>query len=153
MFKINMEELVPLIKEVIDSGAVFRLYPRGESMLPTICQGEDSVDLAKPSELKKYDIVLYQRECGKYVLHRIVNIRGDLCDMCGDNQLEIEKDIPASSIIAFVPYLYKGEKMIDTSDKGYLNKIKILYLKKSGHRLISKIKKLIYPAYRLICKK
>ena len=36
MFKINMEELVPLIKEVIDSGAVFRLYPRGESMLPTI---------------------------------------------------------------------------------------------------------------------
>ena len=148
-----MEELVPLIVEVIESGATFRLYPHGESMMPTIKQGEDSVELAKPNVLNKYDVVLYRRECGKYVLHRIVNIRGDMYDMCGDNQLEIEKDIPKASIIAFVPAIYKGDQRVDTNDEKYLKEVKKLYREKTGQRFIGAIKRFLYPAYKLIFKK
>ena len=42
-----MEELVPLITEVINSGAIFKLYPHGQSMLPTI---EEGVDECNPLE-------------------------------------------------------------------------------------------------------
>ena len=33
---IHMEDLVPIIREVLETGSEFRLYPRGRSMLPTI---------------------------------------------------------------------------------------------------------------------
>ena len=153
MLKLNMKELVPLVTEVIESGATFRLYPRGESMLPTLCPGDDSVDLAKPALLKRYDIVLYKRECDKYVLHRIVNIRGDLYDMCGDNQLEVEKGIPKENIIAYVPAIYKGENRIDTDSQEYLKEIKKLYDKKKRQRIVASVKGFLYPAYKLIFKK
>ena len=48
---IHMEDLVPIIREVLETGSEFRLYPRGRSMLPTIVEGQDSVMLAKPTEV------------------------------------------------------------------------------------------------------
>ena len=74
---IHMDDLVPIIREVLEMGSEFRLYPRGRSMLPTIVEGKDSVMLAKPTEVAVWDAVLYQRAAGQYVLHRIVAEHGD----------------------------------------------------------------------------
>ena len=45
MIEYSLEEYMPLIKEVVESGGEFRLFPRGTSMLPLIRQGRDSVAL------------------------------------------------------------------------------------------------------------
>ena len=65
----SMEEMYPLLREVIDSGGEFRLYPRGTSMLPLIRQGKDSVALVRPEALSRHDICLYRRGNGQFVLH------------------------------------------------------------------------------------
>ncbi len=153
MFKLNMNEIVPLIKEVVSSGATFRLYPHGTSMQPTIRQGEDSVELSSPDNLKVLDAVLYQRENEQYVLHRIVRIHGAYLDMCGDNQLEIEKNVEKFRIIAKVTGIYREEKYISCQDKNLKAEIKKLYRKKIFQRIRSRIIKIIYPIYKAIFKK
>ena len=151
--KVNMSELVPLIREVVDSGATFRLYPHGQSMMPTIKEGEDSVELSAPFDLRKFDIVLYRRNAEQYVLHRIVNIHGDLFDMCGDSQYVIENNISQSDIIAKVTGIFKGEKLVDPYDKEHMKMAEKIYKKKPFQRFVGRIKTFLYPAYKLLFKR
>ena len=75
----HMDDLMPLMKESLASGQSFRFSPRGISMLPMLRQGKDTVTLSPIKEpLKKYDIPLYQRDDGAYVLHRITEVGGNL---------------------------------------------------------------------------
>lgn len=145
---------MPLIVEVISSGASFKLYPNGQSMLPTIVAGEDAVELSKPcGKLKKYDIVLYKRDNGQYVLHRLLKEHGEYYDMCGDNQLEIERNVRKSDVIAVATAIYKGDKCIKTDSSEFVQHAKKLYGKKSVQRAVSRIKGFIYPAYKFIFRK
>ncbi len=141
MAEISISEIAPVIIEVIESGAEFRLNPRGRSMYPTIIEGEDSVVLAKPVNLKVRDAVFYRRENGQYVLHRIVKIHDGLYDMCGDSQIDIEKDVPESCIIAKMTGIYKKDVYFRTDDKEYANKIKIFCHKKAIKRFLYRVKR------------
>ena len=105
----SLAEMMPLIKEALENGQSIRIYPYGISMLPMLRQGTDSVVLSGFEKLKKYDIILYQRENGKYVLHRIVGV-GDTYTCIGDNQFVFEKGISRGQIIAVCSSFTRGEK-------------------------------------------
>ena len=107
--KIPMKELVPVIREVIESGGEFNLFTRGTSMRPTIREGVHSVMLGAPDKIKVGDILLYERENGDFVLHRLVRARGDKLTMCGDNQFILEKGVLRSSVVAKVTAILQGE--------------------------------------------
>ena len=112
MNSFSMEELVPLLQEVIRDGGEFRLYPRGTSMRPLLREGIDSVALVTPPpKRRRGEILLYRRANGQYVLHRLVAFRKDgaLC-FCGDNQRELEWGITEENVIASVCAVYRGEK-------------------------------------------
>lgn len=49
----------------------------GDSMLPILRQGKDLMVISRKPEdrLKKYDVPLYKRDNGQYVLHRILKVR------------------------------------------------------------------------------
>lgn len=148
MEPMRMEDLVPLICEVINSGSEFRLYPRGKSMLPTIVEGRDSVMLALPGELKVMDAVLYRRVNGQYVLHRIVACHAASLDMCGDNQTAIEKNVPRSAVIAKVTGIFKGDRFIPADDPLLQKGLRKLYAKKPAQRFLHAVKRAVYPLYR-----
>ena len=59
---------------------------KGSSMLPLIREGRDLL-IIEPvhGRLKKYDVPLYKRDSGQYVLHRILKVRSDDYVICGDN--------------------------------------------------------------------
>ena len=110
-----LADAIDVIEEILNAGGEFRMYPKGTSMLPLIVQGRDSVVLRKrvesPDEpLKRHDIAFYRRANGQFVLHRVMRVQRNGCyTMCGDNQLELEKDLLPSQIIGYVSQLYKGE--------------------------------------------
>jgi hypothetical protein len=98
--QVTLDELMPLIREQLACGQAVTFFPRGVSMLPLLREGRDSVTLsAPPQRLKKYDIALYQRQNGQYVLHRAVRC-GDTYTFIGDNQFSLEKGIAHNQIIA-----------------------------------------------------
>ena len=114
-----LDDLMPLIREQLNSGASVRIHPRGTSMLPMIREGVDSVVLSKlPQKLEKYDVILYQRKDGQYVLHRLVKV-GDAYTFIGDNQFDKEKGIKHEQLIARVSYFYRENEKISVNKFSY----------------------------------
>ncbi len=115
----KMEEVYPFIEASIKEGGQFVLYPRGTSMNPTIYEGKDCVVLTELKEPKQYDIVLYKRLSGQFVLHRIMKVKNGNYTMCGDNQYIFEKGIKRDQILAVVEEIRKDDGRIFDKNKIY----------------------------------
>jgi len=117
--EMQLDQLMPLIKEQLAAGHNVKFSPRGISMLPMLRQGLDSVVFSPlPEKLKKYDLPLYQRKNGKYVLHRIVKV-GETYTCIGDNQFVLEPGLEHGQMIALVTAFSRGEKMHSVDEWGY----------------------------------
>ncbi len=115
----RLEDLMPLIREALDSGRRVRFSPRGVSMLPMLRQGIDCVTLSPVTgALKKYDLPLYKRENGQYVLHRVIAV-GDTYTCMGDNQFDPEPGLRHEQIIAVVTAFTRGKKEYSVNDWRY----------------------------------
>ena len=106
----RLDDVMPLIKEKLASGHEVTFSPRGTSMLPFLKEGRDSITLkAPPAKLKKYDIPLYQRKNGQYILHRVVRV-GETYTCVGDNQFALEKGVEHSQIIGVCTAVQRNGK-------------------------------------------
>ena len=115
----HLDDLMPLIRESLETGRPVILPPRGTSMLPLLRQGIDSVRLSPvPDKLKKYDLPLYQRGGGQYVLHRIVDVNGTYTCI-GDNQFVLEPGVRQDQMIAVVTHIFRGNREIPVTGIGY----------------------------------
>ena len=116
---VRMEEMLPLIRECLAQGQKVRFAPRGTSMLPMLRQGVDTVVLAPvPERLEKYDLPLYQRKDGQFVLHRIV-AAGETYTCMGDNQFIPEPGLDHGQMIALVTAFTRGEKEHSVDEASY----------------------------------
>ena len=110
---------MPLIKECLAAGRSVRFSPKGTSMLPMIRQGIDKVVLSPlPNKLKKFDLPLYQRKNGQYVLHRIIKIK-DTYTCIGDNQFELEHGLQHDQMIGVVSAFTRGDMEHSVKEPGY----------------------------------
>ena len=117
--EVALDSIMPIIRETLAAGRSVQFSPRGTSMLPMIRQGTDKVTLSPlPDTLKKYDLPLYQRSNGQYVLHRIVKA-GETYTCVGDNQFVPEKGLRQEQMIAVVTAFTRGGKSIPVSALSY----------------------------------
>ena len=115
-----MTEIEPMIKEAFDNGEEFNLITAGTSMLPMLRDRKDTVVLQKKNgKLKKYDLPLYKRADGSFVLHRIVGIGKEGYILSGDNHDLKEYPVTDEQIIAVVTAYIKDGKRISTNSLGY----------------------------------
>ncbi len=82
-------------EDVIQTHGVLIYENVGDSMMPLIKQGRDKMVIVRKPEgrLKKYDVPLYKRDNGQYVLHRIVGVRDNDYVILGDNRWALEYGI------------------------------------------------------------
>ncbi len=91
-------------RELLETADALPLEITGSSMTPFLVPGRDSVLLTKPAApLRPGDIVLYRRDDGAYVLHRIIRLArdGTLC-LAGDAQTVLERGIRREQVFAVV---------------------------------------------------
>lgn len=132
----NLRDMEPVMRKVLAEGGVFPFYPKGTSMEPTIHQGTDQVHLkALPEKLKKYQIILYKRDSGAFVLHRIVRVGMDSVTMRGDNQFYTEAGIRRDQMIGMVCGLKTPKGDIDTESNSFWLKSAI-WVESAGVRRI-----------------
>jgi hypothetical protein len=114
----HLDEIMPLVKESLSVGQSIRIFPYGTSMLPMLREGVDSVVLSTIQEPKKYDVILYQRRNGQYVLHRLVGV-GEKYTFLGDNQFALEHGIDRDQMIAYVSSFYRGDREVSVKKASY----------------------------------
>ena len=135
--KVELSALEPIITEKLANGGSVVIPITGTSMLPLLRQGKDSVELRRAEgRLSKYDIPLYKRENGEFVLHRVVGFDGDKYIMCGDNQVTPEYGIGDENIIGVVSAIYREDERVETDDARYVK----YYKKRVASGKIRKLK-------------
>ena len=116
---VRLEQLLPLIQERLASGESVQFTPQGTSMRPTIYGGRDQVVLSPlPEKLKKYDLPLYRRDDGQFVLHRIVKV-AETYSCIGDNQFILEEGVPQEWMIALTSGFVRKGKYYSVDSFGY----------------------------------
>ncbi len=92
----------------------------GDSMLPLIRQGRDILVIERSQgRLKKYDVPLYRRDSGQYVLHRVLQVRENDYVLCGDNRWSKEYDITDRHILGVLTAVVRNGKELPVTDWRY----------------------------------
>lgn len=116
---VRLEELLPVIRACLENGESIRFNPGGVSMLPMLHPGRDAVVLSPlPERLKKYDLPLYRRSNGQFVLHRIVGV-GETYTCMGDNQFDAEPGVTRQQLIGLVTAFTRNGRIHTVTEPGY----------------------------------
>ena len=112
--RVKTSDFFAVVLEALDSGSRVAFTPRGRSMTPTLRDDQDVVYLTRATNPTRYDVVLYRRDSGQYVLHRIVGVASDgTFVLCGDGQTTLERGIRREQILAKVAAFKRGGLSVD----------------------------------------
>ena len=111
------------VLQMLDQGKRVTIPVKGLSMLPFIRGGKDLVVLEKAGgNLQRDDIVLFHvgpREGGRYVMHRILTMDGDVVDIQGDGVPKTHELVRRNQVIAkAVEILRGGKRRVDPYSPG-----------------------------------
>lgn len=153
-----------IIQELLEKGQPISITVTGSSMQPFLRNGKDRVLIA-PADLKKInrgDILLYKRENGQFVLHRVHSLQEKSFTMIGDAQWILEKGVAHDQVLGkAILALRKGKKV--SCEHGYHHlKMKVYLCRMSAPRffhwlvackskLKAVIKKIIHPYIHIYC--
>lgn len=113
-----MEQLAQLLEVQLQEG-VAPLRVTGVSMYPTFRNGRDTVYLCRTERpVRKGDVILYRRENGSYVLHRVVCLHQGVLTCAGDNQFEPESVRP-EQVIAYMVSFCRDGREYEVNSLGY----------------------------------
>lgn len=105
--RIPMEALYSILETQLQLGEA-QLPVTGISMTPTIRGGRDFVRLRRLDRpAKRGDILLYRRENGQFILHRVLK-GGEVLTCCGDRQLETETVKSEQALAVVIAICRKG---------------------------------------------
>lgn len=103
------EEIIEEVVSLVDEGVSVTLPVNGNSMLPFIVGGRDSVILQKPEHPEVGDIALaWVQEC-RYVLHRIIQIDGERITLMGDGNIAGVEHCSVKEIKAVATHIVKAD--------------------------------------------
>ena len=149
-YEVQLEQLMPLFLEQFAQGKSVKFAPRGVSMLPMLRQGMDCVVLSPlPEKLQKYDLPLYRRADGKYVLHRVVDA-GETYTCMGDNQFVPEPGLRHDQMIAVVTSFTRDGKRISVNDPLYKVYCRVWTISRPVRHLFIRIRSVLGRIKRLI---
>lgn len=139
------------LKELIENGQKVKMTVTGNSMLPFLMEGRDSVELSKSNfeEIRIDDMVLIQREDGAYVMHRVLRKESDHFYMVGDAQTWIEGPLKPEQLKAKITAIYHKKTRIDANHRGYKLIISLWRFLLPNRAVILKGMKWIYRALKI----
>ena len=111
---VDTNEYVTVLRELAGEGRVVSMLIAGSSMSPFLCHNRDYIYFTKPDrELRRGDMVFYQRDTGQYVMHRIYKRKKDGYYMVGDAQTQIEGPLRRDQIFARIIKVKRKGRIIE----------------------------------------
>ncbi len=125
------------LEEVLREEGVLYYTVKGVSMLPLIRQNTDLVVIRRPVfPCRENDVVLFKRDNGQYVLHRVVRAADGLYDIRGDNTSGTERNIREDQILGVMTGLIRNGEEIDLDTaayRRYIARTNALYPLRAGY--------------------
>ena len=121
----------PRLEARLERDGFLRYKTRGVSMRPLLKEGRDLVTIRTfEGRLKKYDVPLYRRKSGGYLLHRIIGVKDDHYVIRGDNTF-VKEHVPDKELVGVLVAFKRKGKDFTVDSRGY--------------RLYAKVWNFIYP--------
>lgn len=129
------------VEEQIKKDGFALVHTVGDSMEPLLHQHkEESLIRQIERELLVGDVILYKRENGQYLLHRIVKKKKIFFITRGDNRFINEK-VVQSQIIGILKGFYRDDVFVDCeTDKEYIAYVKKLRVSYPLRFVLDKLK-------------
>lgn len=132
-------------KTALENSGVITVVPKGNSMWPFIKGGKCTVIIKKPqSPINQMDVVLFQRENGDFVLHRVINVQQDNLVVKGDN-FDYQENISLSNVLGVVEGFYYKKNYTASNNPKYIKQVHKWYKNTLG----VKIKKCFFGLWQL----
>ena len=146
--RISLNDMAPVIRETLEQNGEVSFVSAGRSMLPIIRDRQDTITLVKPKKtVKAGDVVFYQRDNGRFVLHRVMFINSGTFVMRGDNQWDYEYNIRNDQIIGVLKCFERNGKVHNVTDRDYLMYVRFLpiirFFRKTYYGFKSKVYKFV----------
>ncbi|MBQ6931131.1 MAG: S24/S26 family peptidase [Clostridia bacterium] len=118
--KKSLRELEPELRAAINSGKVAEFETHGFSMIPLLHDGGDKVRLVKPEgRLAVGDVAFCVTDTGKYVLHRVIQIKDSGYILKGDNCTSTEFCKGDGDVIGVAGAFIRRGRLIDVNSFSY----------------------------------
>jgi len=99
------DEIITEVIRLLETCPAVILPVTGYSMNPFIIGGVESVELVKPETVKVGDVVLAWINGSRYVIHRVISIKGDNVQLMGDGNLTANEYCKMSEVAARADYV------------------------------------------------
>lgn len=111
-----LSDIAGVIDETVAAGGEVRVKIKGRSMEPFLVEGRDSVYFSALPErkIKVGDVLLFKRENGVYVAHRVYSTKGGALTFVGDSQTKLEPGIGYDRLVAYVGKAERKGRTIKT---------------------------------------
>lgn len=149
----SINELAPFICQGLSEGKSVKLTVTGVSMYPMLRDRIDSVIIEKADSFCKYDVVLYKRDNGQFVFHRIVGVHGDSFTFAGDNELVKEYGIDRANCLGKMKAFERSGKTYDVNVLWYRIYSRMWVCFFPFRRPLGKVLRLIARIYKRINKR
>lgn len=109
------------LEQLLKDGYSIRIHPQGYSMYPLFIPKRDEavIEPVDVNTLRRNDVVLYRRDSGILVLHRILKTNPEGIWLVGDNQTEIEGPLRADQIKGRLCLVIRNGHEIPVSSVSY----------------------------------
>lgn len=115
----SMAQLWEIMLPKLSQGGSVQLTVSGCSMYPMLRDRKDAVVLREDPDLRRGDVILFRREDGSFVLHRIVRVKDkDTWTVCGDNQY-IPETVTRQQVVAKMTEFVRAGRSCSASHAGY----------------------------------
>lgn len=117
MKRVDTKEYVSILKELVEGGKEVSIEIAGNSMFPFLIHNRDAICFQKiDQELKKGDMVFFERENGQYIMHRICKVNPEGYYILGDAQCWIEGPVKREQIFAIITKVRRKGEWIEKGE-------------------------------------
>lgn len=112
--------MISSFEEQLKKTGTLVYYNVGDSMMPLLKENRDLMVLSVPNRpIRKYDAILYKRDSGQYVMHRVIEIREDGYVLCGDNRYYKEYGVKDEQVLAILTSVLRKGKAVSVDSTQY----------------------------------
>ena len=135
------------IEKLLEDGKIIQIKPQGYSMYLLLLPGRDEVQIEKTdiTKAKRGDVLLYRRQEGILVLHRVYRRTKDGLYMVGDNQTEIEGPLALCQVRGKMIAVIRNGKSFSTGNPLYVIFSRIWLILRPFRPVISQIIHKMHP--------